>query len=185
MLYVRFSCNDGNLHVGYRGTRQHADVRFLFKMGEYQPLPVDVEVVLAAVGVVLQPRARFAGLKQQVDLRVMPQRLVVTDALDGRRDGFLIRDAALVERHIKPVTFLYHGGEDFKLYLAHKPDVNFFQLFVPDYAQHGVLVAEGVQLCKRGGNIGFWRQYHSIAEHRLQQGSGAAALGAQTLTRAG
>ena len=43
VLDVRFSCDDGYAHVGYRRAGQNSDVHLFLKMGQYQALPVDVQ----------------------------------------------------------------------------------------------------------------------------------------------
>lgn len=119
VLDVRFSGDNGYLHVGYRRACQHTDVRLFFKVCQYKSLPVDVKVVLSAVGEEMQPGATLGGFKQQVYLRVVPQRLIVPHTLYRGGDGFLVGNASLVELHLQPEALLYHAFQHFKLYLSH------------------------------------------------------------------
>ena len=162
MLDVRFSRDDGYAHVGYRRAGQNSDVHLFLKMGQYQALPVDVQVVLAAVCRKVKPRSALGWFKQQMNLGVVPKRFVMPNTLHRSFNGFLVCNAALVESDIKPETLFYQSFQHFKLYLAHELNVYFFKLFIPDDTQHRILVAKPVELRKRGRDIGFRRKRHAI-----------------------
>ena len=182
MLDVRLSRDDGYAHIGYRRAGQNSDVHLFLKMGQYQALPVDVQVVLAAVCRKVKPCSALGWFKQQMNLGVVPKRFVMTNTLHRSLNGFLVRNAALVEYDIKPETLFYQGFQHLKLNLSHELNVYFLKLLVPDDTQHRIFVAKSVELRKRGRDIGFRRERHAIGKHGFKQGSLTVALGSQTFS---
>ena len=90
VLEVGTARDEGDLHIGQRGTGQHAEVLLFFEVGQHQPLPVLVQHLFPAVGVELHPAAAGQGFQLEVDFRIVAEGFVVAHALDGLGDRFLI-----------------------------------------------------------------------------------------------
>ena len=90
VLEVGAARDEGDLHIGQRGTGQHAKVLLFFEMGQHQPLPVLVQHLFPAVGGELHPAAAGQGFQLEVDFRIVTEGFVVAHALDGLGDRFLI-----------------------------------------------------------------------------------------------
>ena len=97
VLEVRLAGDDRDAKVGHRASRQNAGLHCLLQMRENKPLPVSREHILAAHRIEHDPAPRLAGLEQQVNLRIVPQRLIVPHALNGSRNRLFIDDVSLVE----------------------------------------------------------------------------------------
>ena len=81
-------------HVGDGRAGKHSPVLLLRQVGEDQPLPVPVQLVLGAGGVKAQAAARLPRLQQQMDLGVVAQGLKVAHPLHRLQNSLLIEDAA-------------------------------------------------------------------------------------------
>ena len=73
---------------------------FFAQVGEYQPLPVSIEIVRAALARKPQTRPALEGFEPQVYFGVMAQRFVMSVAVDLLRKRFLVSDAALAEIYV-------------------------------------------------------------------------------------
>ena len=67
----------------------------LGQMGEDEPLPVAVEIVLPAGRIQPDSAAPGGGLQNKMHLGIVPEGLIVPHALDGIGDGLLIENPAL------------------------------------------------------------------------------------------
>ena len=61
VLHMGAACKEGDLHIGKSGTRENAGVLPLSKVGEDQPLPVEIQFVGGAGGCDLQATAPGEG----------------------------------------------------------------------------------------------------------------------------
>ena len=84
MLQMGPAAQNGDLQIRHTASRQHPRMIFLLQMGQNQPLPVPVQLVLAAQRTKSQPAPRLARLQKQLYFRVMAKGLEVTDADDRR-----------------------------------------------------------------------------------------------------
>ena len=82
-----------------------------------------------------RPEPGSAGLHQQVDLGIVPQRLVVPHALDRGGDGLEIDDIALVEGDLQPEALFDQLLQDLHLHRAHQLHADLAQQRVPDQMQ--------------------------------------------------
>ena len=87
VLHVGPARHQGDLHVRDGGSGQHPQVLLLCQVGQHQPLPAPLQLILRAGGGKHQAAAPLPRLQQQVDLRVMAQGLKVADALHRGGDG--------------------------------------------------------------------------------------------------
>ena len=157
---------------------------FFHQMGQDQPLPVPLQLILAAGRSQAQPAARLPGLHQQMHLRVVPQRLVMPDALHGVPDRLPVQDAALAEAHLQPEAVRKLPLQDFQLHLAHELRVDFSLLRRPDHMELGILLLHLAQPLQQGIGIRPLRQY-LIVEDRGQQRFFRALQPAQAVPRPG
>ena len=79
-----------NFYIGYRCADKRSDMRFFLQMRQYKSLPVSVKDILAAVAAKFKTFAARQRLKQQMHLRIVAQRLIVTYALNRGGNRFLI-----------------------------------------------------------------------------------------------
>lgn len=73
MLDVGTAGEQCDFHIRYHRTRQHSSVIFFFQMGDYQPLPVPIQNILAAVRIKLKTASPFPRFQQQMDLCIMAE----------------------------------------------------------------------------------------------------------------
>ena len=179
VLQMRPPRDERNFHIRDRRARQHAAVLLFLQMGQYQPLPVSLQRVRRAGGGELQSASPRAGLQQQMHLRIVAQRFIMTRSLHRLRDGFAIQYAALAEAHrqVKPV--MHQPPENLQLYLAHQLNMNFPFFPVPDHVQLRVLLLQNAQLLQRRVRIHAHRRQHLIVKHRHQQRRFRVPFGAE------
>ena len=169
MFQVRPARDQRDLHIGDGTARQHAQVGLFHQVGQYQPLPAAVQVVLGHGGGKMQPAAPLPGLQQQVHLGIMPQGLIVPHALHRPGDGLAVENAALAEGHGQLEAVMQHALQYFQLHLAHQlhPDLPLFA--VPQHVQLGILLLQDAQLLQGAAGIIAQGQQHLIGENRRQQ----------------
>ena len=149
VLWVRLARNEGDLHIGYRGARQHPNMSFFVQVSQNKPLPVLFGQILLAGGVENESAVAFCGLQQQMDLGVVAQRLKMPNALDGVFDRFLVDYVAHAEADLKAEPLRNNSLQHLKLYLAHQPELNTAVAFVPRDVQHWVLRFKNAHFFKR------------------------------------
>ena len=101
VLHVGPARRQGDLHIRNGGAGQHPQVLLLRQMGQDQPLPTALQLVLRAGRPELQAAAPLPGLQQQMDLCIVAQGLKVADALYWGGDGLPITDGAGAEGHLQ------------------------------------------------------------------------------------
>ena len=105
VLFMGTAGQQCDTHVRNGRARQHAGYRLLCKLRKDQPLPIAVEHILAARAGICDPRAASGRLQQQMDLRVMAQRLKVPRAAHRLFDCLAVNDTAFSKGHVKPKAF--------------------------------------------------------------------------------
>ena len=108
------------------------------QVGEDQPLPVQVQLIRGAGGGDGQAAARFAGLQQQMHLRIVPQRLKVANALHRIGDGLPVADGPGAEADLYPQPLPDEPLQNFHLHLAHELGMDL--PVVPDDVKLGVFL---------------------------------------------
>ena len=152
-------------------------------MGQHQPLPAALQLVLRAGGGEHQAAAPLPRLQQQVDLRIVAQGLKVADALHRGGDGLPVADGAGAEGHLQAEPLPEHPLQDLQLDLPHQLDVDLPGLLVPGDVELGVLLFQLAELLQGRVGVHPLRQQHLIGQHRLQGRGGPAGLDAQALPR--
>ena len=95
VLEVRLAGDDRDAKIGHGASRQNPRLHGFLQMRENKPLPVPREHILAAHRIEHDPAPRLAGLEQQVNLRIVPQGLIVPHALNGSHDCLLVDDISI------------------------------------------------------------------------------------------
>ena len=121
-----------NLHIRNRSARQNPRMLFFFQMCQNQTLPVLSQNILAAVCIENESAACFARLHQQMHFRIMPQRFIMSNALDSRLNRFFIKDAAFIKFDKNAETLLHELFQYLYLHFAHQLYVHLTKLFFPD-----------------------------------------------------
>ena len=106
MLYMRPACGKRDLHIGYRRSRQHAEMLFFSEVHQNKPLPVSVKRILTAIACKFQsasPRQRF---HYQMHFRIVSERLIVSDSLHGVGYRFLIHYPARINFDLHTETLI-------------------------------------------------------------------------------
>ena len=168
MLEVGPPGDEGDGHVGDRAAGQHPLVLLFQQVGEDQPLPVAVEVVLADrrfEGEAAPPLRRF---QQQVHLGVMPQRLEVPDPFDRGLDRLLVDDTPLRKADREPKPVFGQPFQHLQLHRPHRLQCNLLQSAVPADVQLRVLLRQLRELLHRRKRGFPLRQDHLVPQHRLQ-----------------
>ena len=104
-------------------------------------------------------------------------------AFHGSFNGFLIKNAAVIQGNVQPKPLLYQAAEDFQLYLAHDLDMDLTVL--PKQMELGVFLFQLAQLGQRHRRVGSLGKVHPVGHHRLQRVGLSRRLRAQGLARVG
>ncbi len=97
VLFVRPSAQEADLHIGQAGACEHALQVSRGKLGKDQILPVPLQHVRKAAVRKRDPALRLPRLQQKMHLRIMPQRLEMTDSLHRPADGLPVYNGARSE----------------------------------------------------------------------------------------
>ena len=97
MFEVSFSGGKSYLHISERRAGEYADMLFLRKMSQYEPLPVLIKVIFTDRCVKNKAAATFKRFKYKMNFCIMPERFVVSDSLHRCSDSFLIRNSSRSE----------------------------------------------------------------------------------------
>ena len=89
------SCDQCNLDICDRRTGQHTDMLFFLQMRKDQPLPVPVQQIFAAIRIKLNAASTLQRLQKQMHLRIVTQRLKMSDAFHRSCNRLFIDNAAL------------------------------------------------------------------------------------------
>ena len=185
VLYVRPACHKGHLHVRKRGVCENSRESRGFQQRYDQPLPVLPQYVLGAVGGKYQSAALLKRLQQQMYLRIMAQRLIVTYAHSGSGDCLLVCYAAMVKIRINAESLRYQRAEYLQLNLAHEPQIYLAQLFVPYHMELGVFLFKQTHFVKHIVGVNVSGKQHTVGENRLDNRVVRFAFSAQPLPRKG
>ena len=115
----------------------------------------------------------------------MPQRLKMPDTDHRRGNRLLVYDAAFVESNTYAKALCNQPGKHLKLHLAHEPQVDFTQPFVPYNAKLRVLLFQLAQVLQHGMHIAALRQIHPIIQHRFEYGRYNTRFTPQSRARTG
>ena len=120
-----FACQNRNFHIRNLAAGQNAEMRFFLKMGHYETLPVSVQTVLTAKAVKYQSASLRQRLHEKLNLRIVTQRLIMSDSYYRSCNRFFIYYAALPELNFFVKSFLNTRLENFLFKLSHYLDMNF------------------------------------------------------------
>ena len=151
-------------------------------MGKDEPLPVAIQVILEGAGTRHNARSALRRLHQQLNLRIMAQRLKMARPAHRRGHGLAIQDASGTKGHLEPKAIQQLTRHHLALNLSHKLHVHLLQLLVPRNAQQGILVRKLSQRLHQRGSVRT-RRAHAIGEHGYQSGLGQTRLRAQSAPR--
>ena len=119
VLQVSLTCEQRYFHIREFRSCEYAAMPLLLQMSHDQPLPVDSEHVRSAAVLKHQSAPRHAGLQQQVYLRIVSERLEVTDAFHRPGDRLFINDGGIPEFHAQTQPLPDHALQDLFLHLPH------------------------------------------------------------------
>ena len=160
-------------------------MRLLRQICQDQALPVQVQIVHVAQGFQQDAGPFGQRLHQQMDLRVVAQRLEMADAFHGFFDRFLIQDMAGVDGDAHAEAVFDDLLQHFDLHLAHQLGADLLQLRIPDDAQHRVFLRQLRQFLQCGVRIRAVRRRDPVGEYGLQQGFARFFFFSHRLTRIG
>ena len=167
MLVAGASCNHGDAEIRHRTSGEHPDMLFLPEMRQNEALPVHRQVIRRAVGSELQSAAPRQRLHQKMHLRIMPQRLEMSYALNGGRNGFPVQNIPRREVQGKAVAIHHHPLQNLRLHLPHQADMHFLPLAVPVKVQLRKLIGQRLQAAIKLCRVRFLG-LQLIIQYRLQ-----------------
>ena len=97
-----------------------------------QPLPVEVEHILAARACHLDSAARFARLQQQMHFRIVAQRLKMSHTLHRLCNRLFVYNVALSKDNHNTKALFDQLRQNFDLHLSHHLRMDFLQLLIPE-----------------------------------------------------
>ena len=103
-----------------------------------------------------------------MDLGIMAQRLVVSDALDRRGDRFAVQNAALAERKIQTEAAAAQAFEYLQLHLAHELYADLPRGIVVHNMEERIFLLQYAQLFQNRMRVGLFGM-DAVGEHRLKQ----------------
>ena len=125
MLQVGLAGHQRDLHICNRGSGQYTPVNLLSQMGQDQPLPVQVQFILTAGAFKHQTTAPLSRLHQQMDFRIVTQRLEMPHALHRILDGLFIHHTPGIKGDIYAKSLLNQAFQDLNLDFSHQSYVDF------------------------------------------------------------
>ena len=144
-------------------------MRFFVKMGEYQPLPVNIEIVLADAAHKYESASDREWFHQKVNLGIMPERFIMTYALNRGQNGFTVHYSAAVHADIEIESLLNHAFQDFYLYFAHERSMYLAVALIPCDAEHGILLLKAAEKRECRTCITALGKHNSVIEHRFEK----------------
>ena len=191
---MRAPRKDADLHIRKRTPCEYAPVRLFPQVREDQPLPVPLQYILAAERIKTQAAAVLIRLKEQMDFRIMPERLEMPDALHRRRNGFLINDRTFTKAYCDRETILQRPLQHLQLHFSHHTEAYpraptaascSTGIFVfGKNTKLRILFFEDPQLCEQYRIIRSVFRIHAVTEHRLQKDRIVSLQGTEPHTRA-
>ena len=131
-------------------------------------LPVQGEHIRAAHGVCLYAASGLARLQQEVHLRVMTQRLEMSDPFDRYSHRLLIYYPALTKLNIDTEPFRDLPPQDIQLDPPHEAYAKLAGLLVPLDIQQRVFILKLFQLTIKIHGIHAFRKNEAVVEDRLK-----------------
>ncbi len=177
--------DQGELHVGDGGACEHPRVGLLSQMGEDQPLPVSIQLVLRAGRGKAQPAPPLSRLQQQVHLGIVAQRLEVSHPLYRCGNGLPVDYLSGAEIHCQTEAAGDDPAEDLRLHGPHEPQMELPQPLVPLQMELGVLLLQLPEFGEGGMGITALREDELIDQCGLQHRRGPAAAPPPGPVRAG
>ena len=185
MLFMGPAPYDRDLHIRDLGAGQDASVPSFLQVGHDQALPVPGQFIDAAAGFEHKAAAGFAGLQQQMNLRVVTQGLKVSYAFHRCLDGLFINNAGRAEADGQFEAFPGRSLQHFPLHFTHDLGRDLLLVFIVYDVQDRILflqqaqVPVGLKFILRG------RQDNLAADDRLQQAFVPVFFHADALARIG
>ena len=185
VLEMGSSGKERDLHICDLRAGQNAPVPLLLQMGHDQALPVDRQYVRPAAVFKYQSAPGHAGFEQQMDFRIMAQRLEMADALYRPGDRLFINNGRLAKRYPKAQSLPDHPLQDLLLHLAHDLRGDLLFLLIVGEVEGRIFFLEGSQAPVGLEQVFAGRQKDCTAEDRLQELFRAACLCADSLSHSG
>ena len=169
MFKVRSSRNERYFHICNRRACENAKILFLLQMGKNKSLPVFVQRIFTAFGCKTQTLATLQRLKLQMHLSIMPERLIVTIAVDRLCNSFFVCNASLAKINVDIKAPLEEAFQYFKLHLAHYTDMYFAKLFIPIDVKLWIFIFKHTEIRQQSVHIQITHRLDTIGKNRLQQ----------------
>ena len=185
MLLMSPSTQQRDLQIRHRGPGQRAFMVPLFQMGKDQPLPVPIQYVFSAVRSELHAGAAFARFQKKMDFRIVAEWFKMSCSLSRSFYGFLIYDIPLAKLDENSKTLFYKALQYFRLYFAHKLNMDLSQLLFPLHMKFWLLFFQLAKILQHHMSITALRQFYTISKDRLQNRNPGCLLHANTLSRTG
>jgi hypothetical protein len=120
MLQMSLSRRKSDLHIRKAAAGEHPFVFPFSQMGQYKPLPVPVQYILAAGTGILHPTARLSRFQQEVHFRIMAQRLKVPHAFHRIFYRLFVYNISGAERDLHSKPLLNPPLQYFRLHFPHQ-----------------------------------------------------------------
>ena len=158
---------DAHIRDGRSG--QYTRMLLFLYMGKDQPLPVAVQYILLAGRADLNAAAPLPRLQEQMNLRVMAQRLIVSDTLHGSGDRLLVYNMSFRELHFLVETLPDQCFQYLRLYFAHKLHMDLPRPLIPDHMQQRVFLLQLPQLAQKDKGIACFRQHETAMYYLINK----------------
>ena len=122
------------MDIRNRCSKQNATVFPFHEMGEHQPLPVPVQLILTAVGITDKSASGLSRLQKKMYLCIMTQRLLMSDSLYRlcvQCNGFFIKNSSLAKGDVDVISFLHDPFKNFNLYRSHHMRRQLLRMRIP------------------------------------------------------
>ena len=166
-----------DLHIGNHRSCQDSARFHGHERGQDEALPVQRQAVRADTGVILDPGPAPGGFEEHMYLRIVPERLVVTNALHRRGDSFTIDDRRGSESDMHSVPLQAEIRDDLGLHLPHDIGGDLPGPAVAADRQHGFFFFQGPQVFQRFHRICIFVENNLASQDRHDQAFSAILPG--------
>ena len=170
VLEVRAAGNQRNFHIRKRRPGQHARMLRLEDVREDKPLPVEIQVILAHGCRDSHAAPGAAGLKQQVYLRVMPERLKMPDAFHSLCHRFFVNDTSLARLRSHTEALLHDSCQHLNLHFSHDLKVDAAVFLIPGDMEHRILLGKREDLSVEAHGVDIRGKNQASSDDRLNDG---------------
>ena len=159
-------------------------MRLLFKMCEYELLPVSRELIRADGAVEAESAAGLSRFHEEMHLRVVAERLKVSHALDRSCNRLAIGDCSLVKVNGNTIAPRDESLQNLRLHLSHELKAYLPAVLIPEQMECRFLLLERAEFWQHFRAVAAFRQDDAVAQNGREERESGGVLEAEAIPRA-